>query len=522
MSDSNIILNKKAVDVIIETISTFKLVSGSYAGKPFVVLPWQKDFIFGIFGKWYKDTRTRVVNEALLSIAKKNGKTELVAAITLCFCIISFLQQKEGEIVIVSGTRDQASILFGVIKKFVEYDKYLINKFTIVPSKKLIIHKVTNMHIKIIASDADTAQGINPYVVIIDEIGNIAKEKAQNLLDGLANAFGAQVQPLMMMLSTQSADHSHPFSLKVNFTEKIKAGEIKNDEFFGATYTVPEELDIKNPENWHLANPSMNDIPSLKKQIEKSLATAEYNPASMAKFRQYLMNQRYSAEVTFVGRETWMKCQAEFDISNLKGCKAWGGIDLGGGKNDLSSFVLVIEGKDDDLYVVSYFWTGSYNLYDKSERDGVPYLEWKKLGYLMTTDGETTNWREMTQAFVDICKDFDVEEIWYDRWKIYEIERELRESGEHLPLIAVGQGFKDMTPCVDALENYLYERKIWHNNPILTWNVSNAVISLDPAGGKKFDKKKAVGRIDGCVALAQAVRCHEVNNVTASSEVVFI
>jgi len=80
-----------------------------------------------------------------------------------------------------------------------------------------------------------------------------------------------------------------------------------------------------------------------------------------------------------------------------------------------------------------------------------------------------------------------------------------------------------MSPAVNALENYIYERKIWHDgNPLLTWNVANSVIVIDPAGSKKLDKKKSHGRIDGCVALAMAVRCHEQEAVSATSEVMFI
>lgn len=519
-----IIQNRAAVDVVIQTIESFKLVSGSYVGNQFKVLQWQIEFIQGIFENWYEDDKIRVVNEAILTIAKKNGKTELIAAITLCFCIIPFLQQKEGEIVIVSGTREQAYILYNVIKKFIEYDEEMKTKFKIIPSKKQIIHLGSLMHIKVIAADIDTSQGINPYVVIVDEIGNIPKEKAQGLLDGLANAFGAQIQPLLLMLSTQSPDHSHPFSLKVNYAEKINDPEDKtvNENFFGAVFTVPDDVDIMDPKNWILANPSIEAIPTIKTQIEKSIKTAEYNPASMARVRAFLMNQRYSGEVSFLSREAWMACKIDFDISDLKGCKAWGGLDLAGGRNDLASFELIVQGKDDDLYVVSYFWSATDGLYDRAERDGVPYLEWKKQGYLTTTPGKTTDWEYMTKMLVDICEEFDVEEIFYDRWKISEIERELAEIDEFLPMVAIGQGYKDATPCVDALEEYVFNRKIWHNNPILTWNVSNTVISLDPAGGKKFDKKKAFGRIDGCVALGMAARCHQVNNISATSKVVFV
>ncbi len=518
---SKIIKHTKPAEMIKEFIETLSLVSGSFVGTPFKVLDWQYDFIKGVFSL-YDENNHRVVNEALLTIAKKNGKTEYVAAIVLAFTLVPFLQQKEGEIIIVAGTKDQASILYGVIKKFIEYDETLISLFIITPSKREIWHKTSNMKIKVMASDMDTSQGINPYLVVVDEIGNIEKVKAQKLLDGLLNAFGAQEQPLFIQLSTQSPDHSHPFSLKVTYAQDIIDGKKEDINFFGAVHSMPDDCDIYDEENWVLANPSIEAIPSIKKQIQKSLKTAKYNPAAMAQIRAYLFNQRYSSEVSFIGVDTWMKCQAEFDVTELHGCKAWGGLDLAGGKQDLSSLQLVVQGRDDSLYVVSYFWTAENGLYDKAERDGVPYQEWKSKGYLNTMPGDTTNWREMTQQLLDICEIYDVEEIYYDRWKIYEIQRELAEIGDDLPITPLGQGYKDQTPCVDALEEYIFERKIWCSSPVLTWNVANAIVSIDPSMGRKFDKKKAIGRIDGCVALGMAVRCHQENNRSRIEEIVFI
>jgi len=518
---SEVFIHQKPADIIKQFIETLSLVSGSFVGKPFKVLEWQSDFIDGIFTKYDKDNK-RIITESLLTIAKKNGKTEFIAAIVLAFTVIPFLQQKEGEIIIVAGTRDQASILYGVIKKFIEYDATLLPHFIITPSKKEIWHKATHMKIKVMASDMDTSQGINPYVVIVDEIGNIEKVKAQKLLDGLLNAFGAQEQPLFVQLSTQSPDHSHPFSLKVNYAKDIIEGKKEDINFFGAVYSMPDDCDVHDEANWILANPSMIAIPSIAVQIRKSLKTSKYNPAAMAQIRAYLFNQRYSSEVGFIGYDTWMNCKGNYDVKDLAGCKAWGGLDLSAGRNDLASLQLLVQGRDDDLYVVSYFWTAKDGLYDRGERDGVDYALWASEGYVDLIPGQTTDWKYMTKMLLDIAEIYDIEEIYYDRWKIYEIQRELDELGEELPMTAYGQGFKDQEPAVGALEEYLYERKITHDNPCMTWNMANTIIEIDPSGNRKFSKKKSLSRIDGTVSLAMAARCHQVNNFHKVEEIIFV
>jgi len=526
LSDSkDIIINDNLAKIICETIESFKLVSGSYVGKPFKLAKWQRKFIYAIFTKFRADDRTRVVSEALLTIARKNGKTEFIAAITLCFTIIPYLQQKEAQIILAAGTREQAGIMFNVIKKFIEYDGDLVTRFKIVESKKQIKHIETGMEIKAIAADGNTAMGLNAYLAIADEFGNWTKEKGGYLFEALATSVGAQKEPLIISLSTQSPDHSHPFSKKVDYAMKIndEDDETEDDSFVGHIYSIPEELDVTDSENWILSNPSMEEIPTLKRAIEKELRKAKYLPTSMATFRQLIANQRYSSESIFMTRDTWLSCKTEYDINDLKGCKAYAGLDLSGGRNDLCSLQLIVEGHDDTLYNVSYFWSAQEGLFERGERDGVNYMDWKKKGFLLTTPSVTTDWLYMTKALLEICEVFDMQMIYYDRWKYYEIERCLSELGEHLPVEPYGQGFKDMSPAVNALEEYIYERKLWHDgNPLLTWNVANSVIVIDPAGGKKLDKKKSHGRIDGCVALAMAARCHQVEAVSVTSEIMFI
>ena len=327
---------------------------------------------------------------------------------------------------------------------------------------------------------------------------------------------------MFVQLSTQSPDHSHPFSLKVNYAEDILAGKKVDNNFFGAVYTLPTDVDIHDESLWYLANPSIEAIPSIRKQIRKSLKTGEYNPAAMAQIRAYLFNQRYSGEVGFIGYDTWIKCKGEYDIKDLEGCKAWGGLDLSSGRNDLASLQLLVQGRDDDLYVVSYFWTAKDGLYERGERDGVNYVEWANDGYIDLMPGQTTDWSYMTKMLLDIAEIYDIEEIYYDRWKIYEIERELGELGEELPITPYGQGYRDADPMIGAFEEYLYERKIWHNNPCLTWNVANTIIEIDPAGLRKPSKKKSLSRIDGTVALGMSCRCHQMNNIHKVEEIIFV
>jgi phage terminase large subunit-like protein len=94
----------------------------------------------------------------------------------------------------------------------------------------------------------------------------------------------------------------------------------------------------------------------------------------------------------------------------------------------------------------------------------------------------------------------------FDRWRINDLKRELDAIGCNVQLEPHGQGFKDMSPAVDIVERLVIQRKLRHGaHPVLQWCAANAVVTRDPAGGRKFDKAKSTGRIDALVALAMAL-----------------
>jgi phage terminase large subunit-like protein len=113
----------------------------------------------------------------------------------------------------------------------------------------------------------------------------------------------------------------------------------------------------------------------------------------------------------------------------------------------------------------------------------------------------------------ELTQRYKVKGLAYDRWGMQALLKEFdrcglqayednEKGGDGLRLVPWGQGYRDMGPAVNALEYAVIERKIMHpNNPVLNWNMANAVARLDPAGNRKLDKEKARFRIDGAVAL---------------------
>ncbi|WP_298326062.1 terminase TerL endonuclease subunit, partial [Asticcacaulis sp.] len=173
---------------------------------------------------------------------------------------------------------------------------------------------------------------------------------------------------------------------------------------------------------------------------------------------------------------------------------------------DLTSLQLVFPDDGGGLDILSFFWLPADGLEDREHGDRVPYQLWRDQGHLEATAGRAIDKRAIAFRLAEIVAAFDVRGIAYDRWRIEDLKRILEDEGIDLPLVGWGQGFKDMGPAVDALETAILSGALRHGgNPVLTWNVANAAIQLDPAGARKVAKDKATARVDGLVALVMAV-----------------
>ena len=217
------------------------------------------------------------------------------------------------------------------------------------------------------------------------------------------------------------------------------------------------------------------------------------------------------AESVWIDRETWEACEAEFDPADYYGLPCYGGLDLSA-KRDLTANARVwrtganAKGESEYAAVVD-FWTPDDTLTDREDSDRVPYRLWRDQGHLMTTPGSTVDYKHVVPHLAQQDAESEFAAIAYDRWRIDDLKKELDAEGIDLPLEECGQGFKDMGVAVDALEEVILNQRIKIKfNPVLRWNAASAVLETDPAGNRKFTKRKATGRIDGIVALAMAMK----------------
>ncbi|MDK1019548.1 MAG: terminase large subunit [Actinomycetota bacterium] len=451
--------------------------------------PFQRRFILAIYDNPHGTRR------AYLSIAKKNGKTGLVAGLALAH-LVGPEAQLNTEIVSGARSRKQAAQVYRYASKMADMSPTLRDVVKPIPSQKILIGLPRNVEYQAIAAEASTAHGGSPVLAILDELGQVLGPK-DAFVDAIKSSQGAHASPLLVAISTQAPNDADMFSIWLDDAAKSKAPRI-----ISHVYQAPEGCDVLDEEAWVAANPALGIFRS-REDLREQAEDAHRMPSAENSFRNLCLNQRVSTTSPFISQAVWKSCGAKPAPAPSPDVPVWAGLDLSSRK-DLTALE-IIQQHDGTWHVWSYFWTPEKGLAERSRRDRTPYEEWVREGYLRTTPGATVDFEYVAQEIAELLEGLDVVAVGYDRWRIELLIKEFERIDVELPLIPFGQGFKDMPPAIDALEADLLNGRIAHGmHPVLTMCAANAVTLKNPAGERKLDKSKATGRIDGMVALTIA------------------
>lgn len=488
---------------VIAFIEKLNIPSGKGAGGPFVLEDFQKRFIYDVYSPHIYDEDDdewkRAVRNAILSMARKNGKTALIAALVLVH-LVGPEAELNNEIYSAANDREQAAQVFKYCQQIIEATPALQSYVTVVPSTKTVACMMNGSSYKALSREAGTKHGSNPGLVIYDELAQAADMELFEVLD---SSMGARKEPLMMVISTQSKDPQHILS------QMIDDGLCSEDPTIVChLYAVPDDCeDIYDEDIWELANPAFGKF-LYKEYVRTKAARAARLPSFENSFMNLHLNMRVDNTPSLISRSSWMACyDADCDIE--EGEDIYLALDLSS-KIDLTALVAMSAHNGDR--VKAWFWKPYDFIDEHKKRDRAPYDKWAKEGYLMTPPGKVIDYEYIAIKLGKIKEKYNILGLAYDRWKmdilIKEMDRrdiEMYKDGDDendgIRLVPWGQGFKDMGPSVAELEESIIQNTLKHDgNPVLTWNFSNAVAVSDPSGSRKLDKQKARFRIDGAVA----------------------
>lgn len=476
---------------VIEFIHRYiRVPEGKLVGQPMRLEPFQQQFIREVYDN---PAGTR---RGILSIARKNGKSGLIAAMVLAH-IVGPEARLNAQIVSGARSRDQAALVFNLAWKMAQLSPELSKIIRVIPSGKRLIGLPMNVEYKALAAEGKTAHGLSPVVVILDELGQV-RGSQDPFVEALETAQGAYDDGLQLVISTQAPTDADMLSVWIDDAERSE-----DPHTVCHVYTAGEDADVMDRKGWERANPAMGSFRSLI-ELEQAAEKAARMPSFENSFRNLYLNQRVNMVSVFVSPAVWKQGNRPADDEVFLAGPVYGGLDLSA-TTDLTALVLTARDHQGVLHVRPYFWMPQDSVLEAAKRDRAPYDVWVRDGLLRTTPGKVIDYAFVARDIGALVADLPVAKIGFDRWRMDRMQMALDGAGVSLPLEAFGQGYVSMSPALDALEADLLQAKILHGgHPVLAMCAANAVAVPDPAGNRKLDKGKATGRIDGMVALAMA------------------
>lgn len=494
-----------AADYAVAFIESLCHTKGKFSGKPFELIDWQEQIIRDVFGI-LKPNGYRQFNQAYIELGKKNGKSELAAAVALLLTCGD--GEERAEVYGCASDRQQASIVFDVAADMVRMCPALAKRVKILTASKRLIYQPTNSFYQVLSAEAYSKHGFNIHGVVYDELHAAPDRK---LFDVMTKGSGdARMQPLFFYITTAGTDTNTICYETHQKAKDILEGRKIDPTFYPVIYGADEGDDWTDPEVWKKANPSMGITFGIDK-VQAACESARQNPAEENSFRQLRLNQWVKQAVRWMPMEKWDQCAFPVDEDSLRGRVCYGGLDLSS-TSDLTCFCLVFppEDEDDKYMVLPYFWLPEETLDLRVNRDHVPYDVWERQGFIQTTEGNVVHYGYIEKFIEQLGEKYNIREIAFDRWGAVQMVQNLEGMG--FTVVPFGQGFKDMSPPTKELMKLTLEQKIAHGgHPVLRWNMDNIYVRTDPAGNIKADKSKSTEKIDGAIAcimaLDRAIRC---------------
>ncbi len=502
-----------AVHAILFALRYIRHTKNQWIGKPFVLdrdTAWIAFLFWSIFGWARREPdgvfrrRFRVV---YISIARKNGKT-MIAAIIAAYFLLG-LGEGTPEVYFFATKKDQAAIGFDQTADCIRQHRQLKRRCKIVDTKKLITVK-TRLGGKCLAIGRDykTADGFNPVLGVGDELHEHASRAGWDVVD---SGMQARQEPMMVGITTAGDKAVGLWWDLDNDTVRILDGVIDDDSHFGFIARLDADDDWTDYSVFGKANPNLG-VTVKEQKIRDDLRKAENNPVHLASFKRKVLNLLTESTAAWLPIHLWDACASEkpIDWSRFEGMRVWSGIDISA-TTDYTAMVDVFFDEDDGtFYVRPTLWIPAEKAVERQQTDRVPVAAWVEQKWVNTTAGDSIDQDVIKYRAEKLQEVYTVEELPADPHQAWKVVRELEDAGFNA--FHFRQGFLSMGPAIRETEilirrgaRDLRPRLVHDGNPAMRWMIANCVIDKDPAGNKKFNKARSRDRIDGPVAMVQAI-----------------
>lgn len=480
----------------------FKHTEGRWGGKPFVLTVWQAAIVRLLFG-WKLQDGFRLYRRLLLWIARKNGKSEFLAALALAFFLVD--GEFGGQAYAFASSEKQARIVFGKAKTMVQLSSALSKAIT-TQADSLFVPEL-RAKFEPLSGRAVGKHGLSASVIVGDE----AHEwRDGDLLSTLHQSTSARDQPIELIASTAGLKGWGHGDVLYEESRRIEQGDVEAADTLVVIFAADPDDDWLDEATWRKASPNLGVAPTLRFLRDEAKA-AKDNPRLESEFRRYYLNQWVGTAARWIPMDRWDagapdKTRWKRIEREMRGRRCFGGLDLSS-TSDITALVWLFppEGGETRWTVLPRMWVPADNIELRARRDGVRYDEWERCGAIFATEGNAVDYPTIRRQVMDDAEIFDVQTLAVDQlFQGHETGQILADQG--VPVTFFGQGFYSMSqPSKDFERLVLLGLIDAGGHPCLRWQIDHVTYAQDDAGNIKPSKKRSSEKIDGVVGLIEAV-----------------
>ena len=483
---------------------------GACGGQDFVLMPWQQYFLSQVFGWYHKEKGYRRYRTAYLFVARKNGKTQLAAAIAAAMMMLD--KEPFGQYVFAANTKEQARIAFEEMQRVVagpHANKHVKKRMT--STKYKVEEETYGGWSKALASDSNTLDGLNLQLAVVDEFH---EQKDTKLFDVLRNSMGARQNPLMLSITTAGFIPDGPCAKAMRTAKEVLDGHKSDERTLALIYELDENDDWQDSDLWIKANPGLGTINS-KEALEAAMVEAR-NSGGIAEFKTKLCNIFVDGDRTWIEDELWQESAEEWEPDAETPCYL--GLDLAR-VEDVSSLAIIFDRGTEGLYVKTYHWLpkATVDKYVAKNADHI-YSRIEEFDNFFVTEGDAADHMAVRDFITGVSvangkevrnvdalwNKYNVKALAYDPWGAQTLAMLMSQDG--LECVPVTQTFKNLSEPTSYFHRALILGDLKHEPcEVMDWMIRNVQLDSDSSGNTKPSKSKSADKIDGVAASINAL-----------------
>lgn len=489
----------------LKALGAFKHTKGRWAGVPMRLGEgldsWQVVWVLApVFGWVYHDAEidaiVRVIRTVWIEIPRKNGKSTFASGISGVLLLAD--GEMGAEVYNAAGSTTQAGRVFEDAKRMLQTSKASASR--VEPLKEVVRVPKTGGILRVLSRVAETAHGLNVSGATIDEIHTLRLRRA--LVEAIETGTGARDQPLIVFITTaDEAEEGTIYDEKHMYTRNVANGIVKDPGHYGVIWAAEDTDDPFAESTWRKANPGLGKSPTLAYMRREALK-AESSPTYLPTFKQLSLNLRSRNQSRWVDLDRWDDVKGAAPRAELRGRKAWGGLDLSA-VSDFTAWSVWAESNrpGTKLNLYTRLWVPGERVEALQKQLQIPLQEWIDQGHVSTTEGDVIDYAAIKSAVIGDCHHFDMQRVSYDRMFAGQLVQELDEELRGVQIAPVAQTFLGLSPAAKEMERLWKSKEMQHDdNPAMRWMASVVEVKndgMDNIRPVKPDRKKSSARIDG-------------------------